>query len=430
MFPFHYSIDLQNGQVSKVTVGRLHFSETTSNNMRKKGRPNPEQRYFQLVVGLHAHTHSGHFPIISHSSERIIVRASNPGQFESDVELCWQRGTTQESIYHSGRVGINTDRPDESLVVHGNIKVSGHIVQPSDSRAKKEISELDTMQQLRNVEKIRVVRYRYEPEFAYHSGLLKPGEINDIIDTGVIAQEVQKVLPDAVHEAGTVILSNGHVIDNFLVVNKDRIYMETIGAVKELCKVTGSLETRIEQLEKINTRLEFGKINSKLSRIQKIDRTTTASSKIPNDFNDDETCSNKLIQIVIVTLIFIMAVCLTAISTLYFVEHHNPNFRTISQISDRPTNTYGIYDTKLSSSNEIIHQFSLKSTTPKIQQAPIYNREKKKKPDKEVENEPDWNDVTDVISNDIEPSSQLNTGSGVVNTDLIRKQQLTKVPLD
>lgn len=44
--------------------------------MRKKGRPNPEQRYFQLVVGLHAHTHSGNFPIVSQGSERIIVRVS------------------------------------------------------------------------------------------------------------------------------------------------------------------------------------------------------------------------------------------------------------------------------------------------------------------------------------------------------------------
>ena len=30
--------DLQSQQVAKVTVGRLHFSETTSNNMRKKGK--------------------------------------------------------------------------------------------------------------------------------------------------------------------------------------------------------------------------------------------------------------------------------------------------------------------------------------------------------------------------------------------------------
>lgn len=215
-----------------------------------------------------------------------VLQASNPGQFESDVELCWQRGVTHDSIFHSGCVGINTDRPDESLVVHGNLKISGHIVQPSDSRAKKEISELDTSQQLQNVKKIRVVKYRYEPEFAIHSGLAKisnnhgannsakngagincggasSNKFDDIIDTGVIAQEVREVLPDAVQEAGSVLLPNGAVIDNFLLVNKDRIYMENIGAVKELCKVTGSLETRIEQLERINSRLaniqKFGK---------------------------------------------------------------------------------------------------------------------------------------------------------------------------
>jgi myelin regulatory factor len=155
---FSPRVDLQNGQVSKVTVGRLHFSETTSNNMRKKGRPNPDQKYFQLVVGLHAHTGSGDFPIISQASERIIVRASNPGQFESDAEVCWPRGITQDSIYHMGRVGINTDRPDEALVVHGNIKVSGHVIQPSDCRAKEVIFELDTVRQLENVQRMRVVR--------------------------------------------------------------------------------------------------------------------------------------------------------------------------------------------------------------------------------------------------------------------------------
>lgn len=333
--PFHpvpclSRIDLQNRLVSKVTVGRLHFSETTSNNMRKKGRPNPEQRYFQLVVGLHAHTHSGHFPVVSQGSERIIVRASNPGQFESDVELCWQRGVTQESIYHAGRVGINTDRPDESLVVHGNLKVSGHIVQPSDSRAKQEISELDTSEQLKNLQKIRVVKYRYEPEFAVHSGLKGKNDAGEIVDTGVIAQEVREVLPDAVQEAGSIVLPNGQVIENFLLVNKDRILMENIGAVKELCKVTGSLETRIEQLEKINSRLV---------RIQKLDRNHNCKTKkckhILDDYDDatDEICSNKTIQMIIIILVIIMAICLAAISTLYFVEHSKQRDRYYTHFS-------------------------------------------------------------------------------------------------
>jgi hypothetical protein len=209
-------VDLQNGQVGKVTVGRLHFSETTCNNMRKKGRPNPEQRYFQLVVGLHAHTFTGYFPIISHASERIIVRASNPGQFEGDVDLCcWQRGITQNSICHQGKIGINTDTPDESLVVNGNLKVSGHIIQPSDLRIKYNISELNTVQQLENINQIRVVQYQYDETFAENNELDSKKH-----QTGIIAQEIQKVLPDAIFNGGNLRLADGTNIDNFLQVNK------------------------------------------------------------------------------------------------------------------------------------------------------------------------------------------------------------------
>ncbi|KAG5886873.1 hypothetical protein JTB14_024730 [Gonioctena quinquepunctata] len=319
--PFHpVLIELVNSQVTKVTVGRLHFSETTSNNMRKKGKPNPEQRYFQLVVGLHAHTTNGNFPIVSHASQKIIVRASNPGQFESDVELCWQKGQTQDSVVHSGRVGINTDRPDESLVVHGNIKITGHIIQPSDIRAKKNIVECNSAEQLKNVQRLRVVRYEYEPGLAHQLS-----RDNGCCDTGVIAQEVAKVLPEAVKPAGNLILPNGTSIDNFLVVNKERIFMENIGAVKELCKVTDNLETRIDQLERINKRL------SKLKRGDSLKSTSTVnSSKLSYSHKfskyhhschrEEELCSNKFIQIVIVVLVLIMAFCLAAITTLYLLE--------------------------------------------------------------------------------------------------------------
>lgn len=62
--------------------------------------------------------------------------------FENEVEQSWQRGNTSDSIFHAGKVGINTDRPDEALVIHGNLKITGHLVQPSDRRAKEGIEEV------------------------------------------------------------------------------------------------------------------------------------------------------------------------------------------------------------------------------------------------------------------------------------------------
>uniref|UniRef100_A0A672JM78 Myelin regulatory factor like n=1 Tax=Salarias fasciatus TaxID=181472 RepID=A0A672JM78_SALFA len=164
-------LSLPARQITKVTLGRLHFSETTANNIRKKGKPNPDQRYFQMVVGLYAVVREETFLLTALVSERIIVRASNPGQFETDSDAMWQRGAVQDSVVYQGSVGINTDSPDEALVVCGNAKVMGNILQPSDSRAKHNIQEADSEQQLKRINQMRIVEFNYRPEFASTVGI-------------------------------------------------------------------------------------------------------------------------------------------------------------------------------------------------------------------------------------------------------------------
>ncbi|TRY97016.1 hypothetical protein DNTS_001438 [Danionella cerebrum] len=294
-------VTLPSEQVTKVTVGRLHFSETTANNMRKKGKPNPDQRYFMLVVSLQAQSRSQSLTVAAHVSERIIVRASNPGQFESDSEVLWQRGQMPDSVYHHGRVGINTDRPDEALVVHGNVKVMGSLVHPSDIRAKENVQEVDTTDNLRRISQMRLVHYQYKPEFAATVG------IDTTAETGVIAQEVQQILPEAVKEGGDVVCANGETIPNLLV---ERIFMENVGAVKELCKLTDNLETRIDELERWSR---------KLAKLRRLD--SMKSTAVP-----EKSClSHRVMQGSVLALVIIMAFSIISMSILYVLnlQHHS-----------------------------------------------------------------------------------------------------------
>ena len=45
-------------------------------------------------------------------------------------------------MYHMGRVGVNTDHPDEAVTVHGNVKLTGHVLQTSDKRVKEDFKEV------------------------------------------------------------------------------------------------------------------------------------------------------------------------------------------------------------------------------------------------------------------------------------------------
>ena len=79
--------------------------------------------------------------------------------------------------------------------------------------------QVDTREQLQNITQLRVVNYRYDDQFAEAAGL----PLDQRTDTGLLAQELHRVLPDAVLETGDVLLPSGETIPNLLVVNKVRL---------------------------------------------------------------------------------------------------------------------------------------------------------------------------------------------------------------
>ncbi|XP_061920612.1 myelin regulatory factor-like protein isoform X2 [Entelurus aequoreus] len=332
-------VALNGGGISKVTLGRLHFSETTANNMRKKGRPNPDQRYFQMVVGLYAaireEEEEKSFLMAALMSERLIIRASNPGQFEMESDTLWQRGAVQDAVICHGRVGINTDAPKEALVVCGNAIVTGSLMRPSDQRAKENIQEVDPEKQLKNITQMRLVEFDFKPQFASSIG------IDHAHQTGLLAQELKELLPSAVKEVGDITSGDGQKIENFLVVDKEQIFMENVGAVQQLSKMADNLESRVTELEVWKRRL--AKLKSLTGSLRS---TSTASRKqsivsashafhVPTKSSttgDGGHCvPHRTFQACIFTLCITVAVCSMTIGALYLLS--------LSQQSDMSAGT-------------------------------------------------------------------------------------------
>ena len=125
----------------------------------------------------------------------------------------------------TGRVAVNTEQGSEALTVHGNIQLSGQVMQPSDLRIKRVLKEVDPKEQLENVKKIKIVQYKYRPEFVSQLPQEERHQLQRVPHTGIIAQDIRQVLPDAVSSSGSYVLANGKEIDDMLIVNKDRIFL-------------------------------------------------------------------------------------------------------------------------------------------------------------------------------------------------------------
>ncbi|KAI6233671.1 Myelin regulatory factor [Aphelenchoides fujianensis] len=363
-------------KLTKITVPRLHFSETTMNNHRKNGRPNPDQKFFYLVVKLLAETAEGMTLIQAYASDKVIVRASNPGQFEPpENEVSWQK-SAGNTLHYAGPVAIGTEKPinDAQLTVLGNIVSTGQHTRPSDRRVKEDIMDIDTGDALDRLNKVRIVEYSYKPEMAEQWGLSEDNRHR----VGVIAQELAEVIPDAVRDNG-----------EFLTVDDARIFYDTVAAAQELYRLTGNLECKIDQVEKISAKLARyaqkkkqlgGSMASGLSDFSTLlgnlteantnanrtighakDRIASAadtksvlsqsrlSTAVITDGRDrrhgeSQLCNSRLTQATMISLIVIMSICLVTMCTLYVLDWYNRTYVYTPHHFPRVTPTFDSAD--------------------------------------------------------------------------------------
>lgn len=143
-------------------------------------------------------------------------------------------------VLNASNVGVGTATPSESIETTGNVKAVGYI-STSDRRLKKNIQ---TSQGLNLILKLRGVRYQWKS--------------NDTTDTGLIAQEVEEVMPEAV------------VTDSrsgYKAVKYQNMISPLIESTKELYGMCKSAEVKTQR-ELASLRAENAQLNLKVEKLE------------------------------------------------------------------------------------------------------------------------------------------------------------------
>lgn len=142
---------------------------------------------------------------------------------------------------NSGNVGIGVAFPTSKLHVAGNV-LANNVAVPSDARLKQDIKTIDRAGEL--LKQLRGVRYRWTP--AARARL----STDDKLTMGLLAQDVQRVMPEAVFP----------MPDGTLTVSYEKVVPVLVEAIK-------AQDSRIQQLEATERRLEA--LETRLRKLEK-----------------------------------------------------------------------------------------------------------------------------------------------------------------
>ena len=140
----------------------------------------------QMMMRLNNRT--WYWGIINNASNNLGLGVDGGGGDDPDIQCVFQNNGTfwTKNIRTSGNVGIGTTSPGYKLDVNGTIYASGDVIMFSDERKKTHIEAIPNA--LEKVLQLRGVTFnKLDDDNRRHSG--------------VIAQEVEKVLPEVVYTA-------------------------------------------------------------------------------------------------------------------------------------------------------------------------------------------------------------------------------------
>ncbi|KYR02225.1 NDT80/PhoG-like protein [Tieghemostelium lacteum] len=254
----------------------------------------------------------------------------------------WKLNQNNGNIYHYGNVGVNSENPQEALSVDGNVFCTGFLYHTSDQRVKTNIKAVKSSDQLKNIMKVKIYDYEYKKEWAEAHGLTDYPK-----DRGVLAQELKQTrIPGAVKSGGDKSLTDGSVVKDFLVVNKESLFMENVGATQELNNRVDNIGMELEKLDKQKIQ-DLGKKVGELER------------KTYEEIRKNQKRKKIFIIVGVVTLLLILS--LVALSVVLGIK--KPEIITTSDIPVPRHLSDSCDNSDSSASNACINDSSSNDTT-------------------------------------------------------------------
>ena len=162
-----------------------------------------------------------------------------------DVDATPRREKGLISIVTDGNTMMEFDGDNNRVEVLEVLLTNGFQMAGSDHRIKEEIHTADPKLALENFRKLRLVEFKHIPEY------VESRHVYDGHAKGFIAQEVEKILPHAVHTMPRKFEGNSNTkeIEDMKHVQYDYMYLEMFGAMKEMLAEVDTLKQEVSSLK-------------------------------------------------------------------------------------------------------------------------------------------------------------------------------------